>query len=96
MKTERKKESVGDTEDLPGAAFLTVGVRIELTTIPRYPHCQGHSHPKLLVALDEGSKMSADEIQPTAHRPTGYGQYSGVVPWPLNNDGQCYVKLRSV
>ena len=58
--------------------------------------CQGHSHPKLLVALDVGSKSSADKIQPTTHRLTGYGQYSGVVPWPLNNDGRCYVKLRSV
>ena len=58
--------------------------------------CQGHSHPKLLVALDVGSKSSADNMQPTAHRPTGYGQYSGVVPWPLNNDGRCYVKPRSV
>ena len=45
--------------------------------------CQGHSHPKLLVALDEGSKSSADNIQPTTHKPTGYGQYSSVVPWPL-------------
>ena len=42
--------------------------------------CQGHSHPKLLVALGIGSKLSADKIQPTAHKPTGYGQYSGVVP----------------
>ena len=58
--------------------------------------CQGHSHPKLLVALGIGSKLSADKIQPTAHKPTGYGQYSGVVPWPLNNDGRCCVKLRSV
>ena len=57
---------------------------------------QGHSHPKLLVALDVGSKSSADKIQPTTHRLTGYGQYSGVVPWPLNNDGRCYVKPRSV
>ena len=47
------------------------------------PYCQGHSHPKLLVALGVGSKSSADKIQPTAHKPTGYGQYSGVVPWPL-------------
>ena len=30
--------------------------------------CQGHSHPKLLVALGEGSKSSADNIQPTARR----------------------------
>ena len=60
------------------------------------PPCQGHSHPKLLVALGEGSKSSADKIQPTAHRLSGYGQYSSVVPWPLNNDGQCCVKPRSV
>ena len=58
--------------------------------------CQGHSHPKLLVALGEGSKSSADKIQPTTHKPTSYGQYSSVVPWPLNNDGWCYVKPRSV
>ena len=45
-------------------------------------NCQGHSHPKLLVALGVGSKSSADKIQPTTHKPTGYGQYSGVVPWP--------------
>ena len=53
------------------------------------PYCQGHSHPKLLVALGVGSKLSADKIQPTTHKLTGYGQYSGVVPWPLNNDGWC-------
>ena len=32
--------------------------------------CQGHSHPKLLIALGIGSKSSADKIQPTAHKPT--------------------------
>ena len=30
--------------------------------------CQGHSHPKLLVALGMGSKLSAENIQPTAHK----------------------------
>ena len=30
--------------------------------------CQGHSHPKLLVALGMGSKSSADKIQPTTHK----------------------------
>ena len=64
--------------------------------LPTADLCQGHSHPKLLVALDVGSKSSADKIQPTTHKLTGYGQYSGMVPWPLNDDGQCCVKPRSV
>ena len=76
--------------------LMSVGKIVETVSVSAIADCQGHSHPKLLVALDVGSKSSADKIQPTAHRPTGYGQYSGVVPWPLNNDGRCYVKLRSV
>ena len=47
--------------------------------------CQGHSHPKLLVALGVGSKSSADNIQPTAHKPTGYGQYVRMSSSPANS-----------
>ena len=75
--------------------YLTVAGDL-LLGINNRGDCQGHSHPKLLVALGEGSKSSADNIQPTAHRYPDYRQYSGVVPWPLNNDGWCCVKPRSV
>ena len=61
-----------------------------------YVDCQGHSHPKLSVVQGVGSRSSADKIQPTAHKPTGYGQYSGVDPRPLNNEGRCCVKPSSV
>ena len=62
----------------------------------KYPGCQGHSHPKLSVVQGAGSKPSADEIQPTARRYPNYGQYSGVVHRPLNNEGQVCVKPSSV
>ena len=75
------------TKTISSTAKEIQAIQLIKSTSPR--HCQGHSHPKLLVALGVGSKSSADNIQPTAHKPTGYGQYSGVVPWPQNNDGWC-------
>ena len=45
-----------DNEDGLAISTCTVGL------------CQGHSHPKLLVALSIGSKSSAENIQPTTRR----------------------------